>query len=68
MCVLDTESESASTVRNGETPFFMQCNQRSEYDASDKADDEMFQSRLDQLLLGFRSETMQEFLKTKKTL
>ena len=28
----------------------------------------MFQRRLDQLLVGFRSETMQEFLQTKKRL
>ena len=31
-------------------------------------DTDMFQRRLDQLLVGFRSETMQEFLGTKKRL
>lgn len=35
---------------------------------TNQAESDMFQRRLDQLLVGFRSETMQEFLSTKKRL
>ena len=43
----------------------MEVNFTAEQEMADTLDSETFTQRLDQLILGFRSETMNEFIKTK---
>ena len=57
------ESQRTSTAESQQLPQFQQFKATDEME--DTLDNENFAQRLDQLILNFRTETMQEFIKTK---
>lgn len=62
--ILEEDESSQASV-----PFYVPEVQEPKFTATqameDKLDSENFTQRLDALILGFRNETMQEFIKTK---